>query len=50
MTRYPNTFKLLSTPLQKQVQAATMYVQQLDDTFVKAQSIDEVKQEVKDIA
>ena len=32
--------------MQKQVQAATMYVQQLDDTLVKAQSIDQVKQEV----
>jgi len=38
--------ELLSSSLQKQVQGATAYVQQLDDTFVKAQSIDEVKQEV----
>jgi hypothetical protein len=32
--------------MQKQVQAATMYVQELGNTFAKAQSIDEVKQEV----
>jgi hypothetical protein len=35
--------------MQKQVQAATLYVQQLDDTFSKAQSIDQVKQEVLSI-
>jgi len=38
--------ELFSSSMQKQVQSATMYVQQLDDTFVKAQSIDQVKQEV----
>jgi hypothetical protein len=32
--------------MQKQVQAATLYVQQLDDNFAKADSIDQVKQEV----
>ena len=38
--------ELLSTSMQKQVLAATMYVQKLDDTFAKAKNIDEVKHEV----
>uniref|UniRef100_A0A183BXZ3 Perilipin n=1 Tax=Globodera pallida TaxID=36090 RepID=A0A183BXZ3_GLOPA len=37
---------LLSSSLQKQIQSLTMYVQKLDDNFAKAESIDDVKQEV----
>lgn len=37
---------LLSSSMQKQILSLTTYVQQLDDNFVKAKNIDEVKQEV----
>uniref|UniRef100_A0A183BXZ4 5-bromo-4-chloroindolyl phosphate hydrolysis protein n=1 Tax=Globodera pallida TaxID=36090 RepID=A0A183BXZ4_GLOPA len=38
--------ELLSSSLQTQIQSLTMYVQKLDDNFAKAESIDDVKQEV----
>ncbi|KAL3103498.1 hypothetical protein niasHT_025365 [Heterodera trifolii] len=38
--------ELLSSSMQKQILTLTAYVQQLDDNFVKAKDIDEVKQEV----